>query len=56
MTIPTPEQLQIAKQYKIPRDQAHLVNMGKVKAYQEYLLSPKGRDEMYLAELGVEHI
>jgi hypothetical protein len=45
--MPTIEQARIAKKFHIPMDQAHTVNLKKAKAYQEYLVSDRGRLEKY---------
>lgn len=47
----TDEQLKVAKKYKIPRRQAHLINMAKVAQYEAYLDSQAGRDEDFLNSL-----
>ncbi len=44
----TDEQLEIAKEFKIPRSQAHTINMKKVAAYRHYLNSQEYRDEQFL--------
>lgn len=45
----TPEQLRIAKAYKIPKKLAHTINVEKARAYREWLRG-EGGIEMFLHE------
>jgi hypothetical protein len=47
----TAEQLEIAKQHRIPFSQAHTINVAKAMEYKKYLASQKGRDEQFLKSL-----
>jgi hypothetical protein len=47
----TQEQINIAKEFKIPYSQAFSINIQRVKEYREYLEGQRHQDEMFLDEL-----
>jgi hypothetical protein len=46
------EQLCIARAFKIPSAQAHLINLEKAAEYQKYRSLQKTKDERFLDNLG----
>jgi hypothetical protein len=50
--IATPEQLEIAKEFHIPKSQAHTINLKKAAAYKEYLASEEAKLEQFLNSKG----
>ena len=47
----SPEQLRLAKMYRIPKSQAHTINLEKAKAYRAWARGP-GNVELYLDKQG----
>lgn len=47
----SPEQLRLAKMYRIPKDQAYTINLEKAKAYRAWAKGP-GSVELYLDKQG----
>ena len=48
----TPEQLKIAKEFRIPKAQAHTINLEKAEAYKKYLASDEAKLENFLNSTG----
>jgi len=48
----TPEQLKVAREYRIPKSQAHTINLDKVKAYRKWQASEQGSVEQFLDRMG----
>lgn len=53
---PTVEQLRIARAYRIPKSQAHTINIDKAREYRKWAKSDQGQVEMFLDTLKEKHI
>jgi hypothetical protein len=48
-------QLSLAREFHIPKDQAHTINVEKAQQYKQYLSSERGKVYRLLNQLEDEH-
>jgi len=53
---PTVEQLRIARAHRIPKSQAHTINVDKARGYHRWIKSEDGQVERFLDTLKEKHI